>query len=56
MESVKQMTETIEQELEAEKFVTKNLNSKFVGITNKKNLVFETNGRQFKITPNGRVL
>ncbi len=56
MESVKQMTETIEQEMEAEKFVTKNLNSKFVGITNKKNLVFETNGRQFKITPNGRVL
>ena len=56
MESVTKMTETIEQELAAEKFVKENVNSKFIGITNKKNLVFETKSGQFKITPNGEIL
>jgi len=56
MESVTKMTETIEQELAAEKFVKENINSKFIGITNKKNLVFETKSGQVKITPNGEIL
>ena len=56
MESVTKMTETIEQELAAERFVKENVNSKFVGITNKKNLVFETKSGQVKITPNGEIL
>ena len=56
MESVIKMTETIEQELAAEKFVKENINSKFIGITNKKNLVFETKSGQVKITPNGEIL
>ena len=56
MESVTKMTETIEQELAAERFVKENINSKFVGITNKKNLVFETKSGQVKITPNGEIL
>ena len=56
MESVTKMTETIEQELAAEKFVKENVNSKFIGITNKKNLVFETKSGQVKITPNGEIL
>lgn len=56
MESVTKMTETIEQELAAEKFVKENLNSKFIGVTNKKNLVFETKSGQVKITPNGEIL
>jgi len=56
MESVSKMTETIEQELAAEKFVNENVNSKFIGITNKKNLVFETKSGQVKITPNGEIL
>ena len=56
MESVAKMTETIEQELAAEKFVKENINSKFIGITNKKNLVFETKSGQVKITPNGEIL
>ena len=56
MESVTKMTETIEQELAAEKFVKQNVNSKFIGITNKKNLVFETKSGQVKITPNGEIL
>ena len=56
MESVVKMTETIEQELAAKKFLQKNVNSRFVGITNKKNLVFETKSGQVKITTNGEIL
>ena len=56
IESVKTMTETIEQELAAEKFIKENSNSKFVGITNKKNLVFETKEGQVRITPNGDLI
>ena len=56
MESVSKMTTTIEQELSAEKFLKENANSNFVGITNKKNLVFETKKGQVKITPNGEII
>ena len=56
MESVVKMTKTIEQELAAKKFLQENLNSKFIGITNKKNLVFETNKGQVRITPNGGLI
>ena len=53
MESVVKMTETIEQELASKKYLEKNPNTKFIGITNKKKLVFENNGKQVKISPNG---
>ena len=56
MESVSKMTTTIEQELSAEKFLKENANSNFIGITNKKNLVFETKKGQVKITPNGEII
>ena len=56
MESVSKMTTTIEQELSAEKFLKENTNSNFIGITNKKNLVFETKQGQVKITPNGEII
>ena len=56
MESVSKMTTTIEQELSAEKFLKENANSNFIGITNKKNLVFETKQGQVKITPNGEII
>ena len=56
MESVVKMTETIEQELAAKKFLQENLDSKFIGITNKKNLVFENKGGQVRITPNGDLI
>ena len=56
MESVSKMTTTIEQELSAEKFLKENANSNFVGITNKKNLVFETKKGQVQITPNGEII
>jgi hypothetical protein len=56
MESVVKMTETIEQELAAKKFLQENINSKFIGITNKKNLVFENKSGQVRITTNGEIL
>jgi len=56
MESVIKLTETIEQELAAKKFLEENYNYSFVGITNKKNLVFENKGKQKKISPEGFVL
>ena len=51
MESVIKMTETIEQELAAKQFLKENTDFKFVGITNKKNLVFENKEEQVRITP-----
>lgn len=56
MESVVKMTETVEQELAAEKYLKENANSKFIGITNKKNLVFENKEGQVKITPKGELI
>jgi hypothetical protein len=56
MDSVIKMTETIEQELAAKKFLEENYNYTFVGKTNKKNLVFENKGQQKKISPEGLVL
>ena len=56
MGSVIKLTETIEQELAAKKFLEKNSNYNFIGITNKKNLVFENNGQQKKISTEGIVI
>ena len=53
MEEVIRLSETVEQELSAKKFLENNSNAKIVGITNKKNLVFEFKGKQIKISPEG---
>ena len=53
MEEVVKLSETIEQELSSKKFLQENSSAKIVGITNKKNLVFEHNGQQVKISPKG---
>jgi len=53
MEEVIRLSETIEQELTAKKFLNENSNAKIVGLTNKKNLVFENKGKQIKISPEG---
>jgi hypothetical protein len=53
MEEVIRLSETIEQELSAKKFLRENSNAKIVGLTNKKNLVFENKGKQIKISPEG---
>ena len=54
--SIKRLSETIEQELAAEFIVRENSNYKLVGKTNKSNLVFEHNGEQIRVTPKGEVL
>lgn len=53
MRQVVKMTESIEQELATQKFLEENTSAKFLGKTNKKNLVVENKGRQVKITPQG---
>ena len=56
MKEVVKLTETIEQELASQNFLTKNATAKIVGVTNKKNLVFENRGKQVRITPEGQIL
>jgi len=53
MKSVIKLTETVEQELAAQKFLEENLSAKIVGKTNKKNLVFEKKGKEVQISPEG---
>jgi hypothetical protein len=53
MESVKKISETVEQELASEKFLEENIGFQLVGKTNKKNLVFEHGTKQTKISPEG---
>lgn len=56
MKSVVKLTETIEQELAAQKFLEENISAKIVGKTNKKNLVFENKGKEVKISPEGLLI
>ena len=53
MRTVVKLTETIEQELAAQKFLEENATAKVVGKTNKNNLVLENKGKEIKITPEG---
>jgi hypothetical protein len=51
---IKQLSESkIQMEVSLELM---NENAKFLGKTNKENLVFVKNGKQFKVTPRGRVI
>jgi len=56
MKEVVKFTETIEQELASKKFLEENVGATIVGKTNKNNLVFENNGEQVKISPEGLLL
>lgn len=56
LQEVVRLSESVEQELASSKFLEENNNYKFLGKTNKKNLVFERNGVQIKITPKGFVI
>lgn len=53
---IKRLSETIEQELTSEFLVKENDNIKFLGKTNKSNLVFEADGKQYKVSPKGELL
>jgi hypothetical protein len=56
MESVKKLSESVEQELSSKKFLEENTDYTFLGKTNKKNLVFENQLGQVKISPEGLLL
>jgi hypothetical protein len=53
---VKNLCETVEQELASKFILDENKGYKFKGKTNKNNLVFENGGVQIKITPKGEVI
>lgn len=54
--SIKNLSESIEQELSSKKFLEENKEYTLIGKTNKKNLVFENKKGQIKITPEGLVI
>jgi hypothetical protein len=53
---IKRLSETRAQKERAENFVMRNPEFKLIGLTNKKNLVFEHKNSQRKITPTGRII
>jgi hypothetical protein len=53
---IKRLSESVQQEIGAKKFLKENINSKLVGKTNKKNLVFELGNKQYKISTNGNLI
>ena len=53
---MKSMCETVEQELTADFLLKENQNIKFLGKTNKGNLVFENEGQQIKVSQSGELL
>jgi hypothetical protein len=53
---IKRLSETIQQEISSKKFLKENSHSTFVGKTNKKNLIFEFENKQYKVTPKGNII
>ena len=53
---LKEMSETLEQQLTSEFIMKENKHSKFLGKTNKNNLVFEVGDNQVKVSPSGELL
>jgi hypothetical protein len=53
---IERLSENIDQELKAKSLITKLPNVKFVGKTNKNNLVFEHYNKQYKVTRTGKII
>jgi len=53
---IKRLSESVKQEISSIKFLKEKSGARLVGKTNKNNLVFEINNKQFKISPEGRIL
>ena len=53
---IKRLSESIEQDLTSEFILKENTNIKFLGKTNKGNLIFESGKKQFKVTSKGELL
>ena len=56
LEKIANLSESQEQMLAAEFIVNENKNVNFLGKTNKHNLVFESEGEQFRVSPKGEIL
>ena len=50
------MCESLEQRISANIVLKENENAKFIGKTNKDNLIFSVNKKQIKVTPRGRII
>jgi len=53
---INRLSQTIEQQISSEELVNENNNIKLLGRTNKKNLVFESKDKKYKVTPSGEIL
>ena len=53
---IKKLSETIEQEISAEKLVSETKGIVFLGKTNLKNLLFESDGIKYKVTTDGNII
>ena len=53
---IKQISESISQEVASTKLITKYPEAKLVGKTNKHNLVFEMNNKQLRVNTKGEIL
>jgi fumarylacetoacetate (FAA) hydrolase family protein len=53
---VNMVSETVSQEIMANKLVSKYPQAKLIGKTKNKNLVFEIKNKQIKVSPNGQIL
>jgi len=55
-EEIISMSESLEQKVSALYVLKENKDAKFIGKTNKENLVFNIDGKQVKVTPRGRII
>jgi hypothetical protein len=53
---ISRLSENVIQEISSRKFLQENQNAKFVGKTNKKNLVFELGNKQYKVSTTGDII
>ena len=53
---IEMMSESVQQRLSSFIVLKENENAKFIGKTNKENLLFSVDGKQIKVTPRGRIL
>lgn len=53
---IESMSESVEQMYSAKRFLNENKNAKFIGKTNKQNLVFSVGGKQIKVNTTGNII
>ena len=53
---IERMSESVKQMNTAKRFLNENVNAKFIGKTNKQNLVFSVNGKNIKVNTAGNII